>query len=774
MSARVAIGVALAIAVACGGESSRRSARARYNEAIALLDKKEWKAAQTKFLEARDDAGPDPTLRYRAAFNLGIAYAGQADQVAGEDPERALELLSSALAWFRDAGRLRPTDLDAKINAEVVRKRRKQLMDQLNQGKNSLQARLSTLIEDQRALREQVRVLVTAVDEAGASAEPVAFQAEFESLEETERTILAEAGTLLDLAGDERSDVESKPEDQRSDEERMRLAQLSNVEHYVERARGAIADARRSLRRLQGDRAHDRVDGGLAELKRALEQLLDPAAVLKGIAVDQELLASHTAALDELRSGRLSLDGAPPGKPAKPPAWLTTELLSARQRDLGERTGELAARLEAGTSGDASANQAGETDPRAKRMVELARAALPFVKTASEAMRGAQTAIEASQLPDAREKQLEALRALSAAIERFASIRGLIELAYAEQTGLVGLLSPPEPGKDEEKASAPTLTTKDRAKLVEEGVARNLDRLARLEGLLADEVAALEQQAAQAQGQGQGQAASPEEVEGQKQLYQTAEQVRQRAVTALRALAAKPTRADAEAGKKEIEELRRLFFSIVEHLQELLRNQAETHDKTATAHASDDAQRETQIGPLADAQSQHTQRAGELAGALEQQADAASGAQPGQQPGQPSPEEMAKKLAEAAVEVRSALEQMSAASANLTEARDKAGQMSIDLSPALAQQPKALEHLANAIQILQPPQQKPQEDQEQNEQKEQQQDQQQDQQDQQQQQDENLSQQEAQRRLQRVRDREAERQKRQAAPTRQEPVEKDW
>ena len=44
----------------------------------------------------------------------------------------------------------------------------------------------------------------------------------------------------------------------------------------------------------------------------------------------------------------------------------------------------------------------------------------------------------------------------------------------------------------------------------------------------------------------------------------------------------------AETGMTAIEDLRRLFFTIVEHLKELLANQADTHDDTATLEIADD------------------------------------------------------------------------------------------------------------------------------------------------------------------------------------------
>ena len=60
-------------------EPSGESPRQRYNRALEQLQGGSPAAAADGFLAARDTAGPDPELRYRAAFNLGVALAGEAD-----------------------------------------------------------------------------------------------------------------------------------------------------------------------------------------------------------------------------------------------------------------------------------------------------------------------------------------------------------------------------------------------------------------------------------------------------------------------------------------------------------------------------------------------------------------------------------------------------------------------------------------------------------------------------------------------------------------------
>src|SRR5262245_44636815 len=110
---------------ACGGE--HRPARDAYNEGVAQLAAGNLEDAEKKLLEARSAAGVDPELRFRAAYDLGIAYALHADKLRGEgkdqDLPKALELAQQAASWLSDATRLKPQDADAKANLAIVRAR---------------------------------------------------------------------------------------------------------------------------------------------------------------------------------------------------------------------------------------------------------------------------------------------------------------------------------------------------------------------------------------------------------------------------------------------------------------------------------------------------------------------------------------------------------------------------------------------------------------------------------------------------------------------------
>ncbi len=750
--------VALTAGSACTTSGDQRAARKTYNQALADYRNDDWQGASEDFLAARDSAGVDPELRYRAAFNLAMSDAKHADSVAGEQAQEALDLLNHSAGWFRDAIRLRPDDDDARVNLEVVLRRAQILSDQLNAGKNRLEARLDRVIEDQRSLLVSVRRLLGRIATTGNSADPVGFEAEFDALATFERTLLADTGIITELGAGERGLIEGRGEEERSDEDKMRLYQLSSLELHLTTARTAMADSRRLLRRLQGDKAHRRANAALADLKRAREQLLDPVTVLKAIASDQAMLLQHTGVLTELRKGSISLAGA---EPMAPPPWLDGEHLRDREANVGARASEILARFSAasGASADAEAG-----DPRQQRMLVAAGEAVPLLETAVAAMDSAAAALLSEQLEGAAREQVAALAALLRAIEMFSEIRGLIELAYADQSKVVALLTPP--GAEGSDPTLTELTTEERSRQIREASARNRERLGRLQGLFSDEVAMIEEQAASAPpadpndpDAAEAAEAAAAETEAAKLKFHIAEQHRQLALGALDRLDASlasarpetPALVPAQETLDELEELRRIFYSLIEHLKELHGNQTKSHDDTASVHdIDDDSQRQAQLGPIADFQTRHISIADQIAAALAEQADA-SAANPQQQGQDP---EAGARLAEAATEVGDASAAMTAALAGLGEARDPT--MSHDLQPILDEQSLAIEHLANAIRLLEPPEDDKQEPQEQDS-------------------EEQVSQQQAKRRLQDIREREAERKRERRHNTPPpDPVEKDW
>ena len=744
------------------GAALELTPRGRYNAGLSQLDAADFEAAADAFLAARDSAGPDAELRYRAAFNLGLALA---QGVTPESPPaEAIATLRQSAAWFNDAVRLAPADDDdARINLELVSRRILALADQLNQG-NRLEARLDRLIDDQRGVRDEVRRLLVDIAAEQAATEPLGFADTFHALASRERTLMAEVGDCIDLAAEERLFIEQTPEAERTPEQLGRAHQLQALADYLERARQSLSDSRRRLRRLEGERGHRRTDAALAELKRAREQLLDPVRVLQAALRDELELLSHTTALAAYRDDTLQLDETLP-------AWLTEQHLSDRQEDVAARSGGVLSRFEA-----AAAAPTGEADEQQARALKAVHAATPILERGLAAMRDAIAAFEGADPAAAIVSENQALQALAQAIEQFAGIKELVELAYAGQQRIVALLDPQADAASRELSSA------ERAEAIFALGEENRQRLERLQPLLEEEAA---NAAAAADTEDQPDEQANEDArQAAEQRYAQAEALRAEAAAGLATLlgeverianaAAPPTNARGAAAQTltALEALRRLFFSIVEHIQALHAEQADTHDRTATLQfeSSADAVEDlaAELGLAAERQAGHAQLGDALADALAQQSDAA--AENAQGAPAEAGQEAGAQLAEAAAEVRKAGGRMHGASATLDNAAERAGTMSPELEPALEDQLAALDHLQNALRALAPPDsQQNQGGQQSSGDNQQQAEQQPDPQE------EQMSQRQALQRLQAIRDREAERrQRRNQQASQQAPVEKDW
>ncbi|MDE0225550.1 MAG: hypothetical protein OXP28_10480 [Gammaproteobacteria bacterium] len=696
------------------------SARARYNLGLEDLENGDFAGAAEAFLAARDDARGDPVLRYRSAFNLGLALAAQADGMDEQALEETIETLRSSAAWFSDAARLAPEEHeDARVNLEIVLRRIQQLADQLNRD-GHLETRLDRIIDDQRGLRDQLRGLLADV-ESNAGAE---FRHRFESLAASERALVAQTADIVDLAAEERAHLEGQGEDTLAPGDRARMYQLGHMDHYLERARQSMSDTRRRLRRLEGERGHRRADTALAELKRAREQLADPVTVLKAIASDETSLVAHAGAL----AGVSADDGPPP--------WLTVGHLTNRQEDAAARTGEMLRRLEATIASVPGSEPSPDpqTAPDAERARQAVSEALPHVEEALDAMRSALSAFGGGAVSDAAREGSRAVAALSRAIERFAGLRELIEIAYADQARAVAVL-------EADAAEVPANLGK---RMVRAVVDDNHERLGRMEAMLRDTLAETSQE---------GDDGAAEE------RLELAEKLRMETLEALDAVSG-ALASGGEAGGparlalERLEALRRLFFSIVEHLEELLAEQTDTHDQTATVQVEPDSE---PLGFVAERQEAHAHKGAALGEALAAQTDAARAGEDA---------EAAENMAEATRELRAGTARMRSASETVASAAESAGNMSPYLEPALDDQVASLGHIESAIRLLRPPSEEdgesggeqPQQEASAAAEPE-----------------EQMSRQQALQRLQAVRDREAERQRRRQREQQQaEPVEKDW
>ena len=138
----------LALIAACD-TGEHRAARDKYNEGVALLAKGELDSAEKALLDARSQAGVDPELRFRAAYDLGFAYDAHAQATkTGKDADlsKALELEDQAVTWFSDAARLKKDDTDTQENLAIARARAQAISDELRKGEGKLEKRLDAVI----------------------------------------------------------------------------------------------------------------------------------------------------------------------------------------------------------------------------------------------------------------------------------------------------------------------------------------------------------------------------------------------------------------------------------------------------------------------------------------------------------------------------------------------------------------------------------------------------------------------------------------------------
>ncbi|MDB4958438.1 MAG: hypothetical protein JWO36_6007 [Myxococcales bacterium] len=763
----VSISMLVVLALGACEPGEHREARDKYNDGIDLLVKPDFDAAEKALLDARSSAGLDPELRFRAAYDLGMSYAAHADKMkTGKDADlaKALELEQQAVSWFSDASRLHKEDKDTQANLAIVRARAQALSDELRRGEGKLEARLDAVIKDQRGVLEEGRSAWAAIKQTGG-ADPLAQQSALTLLADKERGIVAEAGVIGDLAADEIDSIGKKAEDKRTDEEKVRVVQLKNLDLYLLEGRARIAESRRKLQELAAEQGVDRAEAALVALKRAREQLLDPITVLREVAGEELQLMQETLAVGQVQSKKV-LEAKQPDQII--PAWLQPPVMAERQGGLRDRVEEVRARLAAAVE---NSNKQPDKKPEQQKLFERLQVALPLIGDASAAQDRARKALTDTKLTEASDAEREALIALSKAIEQFADLKQTIDLAWETQQRLVGLLSP---------EAAKQLPAGERASETKDALARNLARMPRIKELLADEVAKLaaqEQQIEAKAGAGSGSAApDPKQVEAakqqvaaMKQQIMQAETLRGEADKALAELAAAlkanhDPLTPAKAAQTKIEELRRLFFNLIEHLQELIRQQGETKDQTSQANTEDDFTRAPKLPGLVTRQDEHLTMAKAITEALAKQADAASKQQGQPQPGQPD----AKAFSAAAAEVRLAENEMTDAKTPLTKA--SSAPQSVSLKPSVDSQAKAIEHLENALKLLQPPQKQDQDKQKQDQQQQQQQQQQQkdkEKQDQQQQQQGGAG--------QRARDEDARRQReKREHESQSDPVEKDW
>ncbi len=781
-------------------EEPPRPPREVYNEGVDKLGAGELDAAEKLLEDARSRAGFDGELRRDATYDLGILDARRADGKTESAPEEALAALERSASWFRETVSLDAKDADARHNLELVLRRALVLADAIAKKKQKeLIDDVTALMEEQRAFLGTLRTAVQGqpADANAAAADPERDRAAFRELATRELALSSKAEDVSERAAREQTLIRNKPADQQTPEESMKAVQMDGVLESLHHAREQMGQARGRLRRLEGPGAYRAASTTLTHLKRARDRLLDPVRVL-------DILIADALELSRLTGVRVAVDSGSTEVP--PQKWLTPEHLTDTADELHERIEELHYNfVTVVTQSEAAAQGGAPEDPKQAALLERVREAEPLIGEGAAKMSAAKTELESSRVRESLPAQYEAIAKLAAARESFLELERLIDLLWQEEKRIEQIVSPKEEIAPDAKAEyAPAAADAQRTNTKRgEHVERSLK-----EAIVAaeEEAAAKAAEAAAAQQQG-GQAAPPAgqgpDPAAEKQRLELAQTYLSAARGALGEASAKLDALEAEAANQgsslpaeawspsqaavaeavlRIEDLRRLFFSVIDHLKELAQRQLELGDQTeetaAMASAAPDRDFTDKAGPLAARQETLSTTAAPIAEALREQS---------QQPVPPEaqgqiPEDFPQKLAEAATHVDNARTSMDSAVQSL-------GINPPAFADTRGAQNTALEELAKAIQLLVPPDQQKQQQEEQQQEQQEQEQQQGDQKDEQQQQQQQQGGQpqkaekgededktDPAQLLQGIRDREAERRENRDKAQRQgyEPVEKDW
>ncbi|MEE2641671.1 MAG: VWA domain-containing protein [Planctomycetota bacterium] len=702
-----------------------------YNRACDLLQSDTVFAE--KLLEAsRRGAADNAELRFRASYNLGWAKITQSNRQLKERPEEALKNLQTAASWFRESVRLRPKNLPARENLEIVMQKIAALTDSLNrQEPQDFAKQLDELIKRQSERVSVTRRLLEDERKGNATALSGDQRDQAFRLASVDQRLLAS-----DLQDASRKASQQVTEMERlqnrgntkgaepDSENAVRIAQFHRALEYADRAAQRLGQARSQLRLKNAERASLRTALGLDELKRARDQLRNPAEILRQIAADTRLLNQQTRALN---SGKNSV-AAFLGTAASLPEWLTVDYLKQFQTTQQERAAELAAVLGAAVLGAAASSSEKVSDPAAvgelpketgKRLIGKA---VEYVSSACQKLADGEAELGLGKPRKAEPLQEQALADLLRAYELFADLRGLLELSHATQVKLNrDLRAATNLPENLQRQVSPELLDQ---------LSRNIERCKRVDELIDQQV---QQQATTSSVENKSPSgnAEPEDSAAAEQqklalARKLIEEIRTglgRLDSHLRPLATgEPTNlpwteihADGKNIAEQIDQLRRLFFSIVEHLRETADRQKTLMEETRELLEEFPSEQKQKLAstlpPLNSRQRELASIAGQIADVLMESGNppakpplnaAAPGTGSNPNPGE---EEMRKKYRAAGALVKEGKEKMY----QTIKSMDPAG---LDRKNLLQAQEEALEKLSAALQLLSPDPGKNQQEQE--------------------------------------------------------------
>ena len=642
--------------------------REAYNHGLSSLLADGLEESDRLLESARQDAGSDGELRYRATFNLGWVEIARADASMEEAPEASLANLERAADWFREAIALRPGDSAPRRNLEIVLRRALILSDALAQHEGpDLATRLDALIEEQRGATTTIRGVVEGLAQAPQAHLGEHSKALFKNAAVTERQILSTATGLSRAAGDELKSLQNSSDAELSPEQRMRGAQLEALLGYLHLAQERMGQARSQLRRKQAVRAHRRAVAGLSHLKRAREQLQNPVEILDGLVGDASRIALETRTLAAASASLpLGIAGAN-SRGAGHPAWLDAEYLAESQDEVAQRSAELDAKLLAGLESGSAPEE-----PEQAQFLERLRAAQPHITRATEDLVEGGLALRQELLVEAGQRQVSAVDALAEAREQFLDLEGLIEVAHTDETLIAGVLDPQEALPENDlREFAPTLGALQ---------TRNLERVQRMARM----VEQMHRDLDGATPPSASSDASGEDPEAERERLKLAEGILALTESSMTGASESMVRLAQDASAQDeawqrvssavngLSALQRIFFTLIEHLRDAGRQQVELGDETEIAPGLGN----DEPGPEAQRLASHQQSLAEFTESLATALHEQSFAEPAQLVGpeaatDPAAVEAAtEKLVKASEFVLAAADAMLAAAEGMGESTD--------------------------------------------------------------------------------------------------------
>jgi len=694
-----------------------KDARELYNDGSAQLQAGRWDDARRRFELARSKAGTDGPARFRATYNLGWLEAKSADDLLQSDPKKALEHLKAASDWFREAVRLAPGEQAARENLELVIRRILRLADALEKrDDDGLAKHLDELIEKQR---DMARLLQGTVERAASLVGPSLpehMRNEFRSLKVEQGKILSRLEELTGTLREKADALGALKEEERSAEQNMRRLQIESVLAYLHRAGGRVGQARRQLREYQAERAYRRASAGLGDMQRARDQLRSLVQVLRMVIDDAMLLTRQTG---DLAGDATAAPGASSGSEPRP-AWLTVEYVQDLLENVQDRTKELVLRVEAGVKakdeppapdpGQEKSVSKGQERRRKSLLLALGEAQ-PLMEKARDAFGEAGQALASNLLPKAYEAEARGTTLLLKTRELFLDIRSLIEVIYGDEKFMKTLFGRDDPGR--------AAGLEENLPLLGQVQSTNIDRGKRLDGMLDQELEGGDPGKGNSTGAPAGGApgkSTGEDPDLHRQQIQLAKNLLARAMGSFTGIErslngwkgkapnktdVKKVESGVDESLKHLEALRRLFFSILEHLKETALNQARLADDTRdVATLTEETEIQKGVGPLLPRQRELAAVAKEIAGSLKKQSEQSPNKITARQ-AKGKPEDRASQ--DAAHRLAGAAEHVSRAGQAMDGAIHKMAGNPKGLKAVQEDQAAAIQNLAEAIQLLSPP-----------------------------------------------------------------------